>query len=180
MRIASLLPSATEIICEIGLQDSLVGVTHECDYPPFVKDLPKVTKTLIPYDASSAEIDGLVRERLSTDLALYSLDLPVLESLKPDLLITQALCDVCAVAEDEVKSAACSLPGSPRVLNLEPMTLEEILLTMIDVGAGTGHAEQAEGAVAALRARLDEVERRGTGETLCYVLERGALGRGAD
>lgn len=162
MRIASLLPSATEVICEIGLQDCLVGVTHECDYPPFVRELPKVTKTLIPHDASSSEIDGLVRERLSTDLALYSLDMPVLEALKPDILITQALCDVCAVAEDEVKTAACSLPGLPRVLNLEPMTLEQVLMTMIEVGVATNHEEQARAAVDALRRRLDKVEQRTT------------------
>ncbi len=163
MRIASLLPSATEIICEIGLQDSLVGVTHECDYPPFVKDLPKVTRTLIPHDASSADIDGLVRERLSTDLALYSLDMPVLESLQPDLLITQALCDVCAVAENEVKNAACSLPGSPRVLNLEPMTLDEVLATLIEIGAATNHEAQAISAVERLKQRLRNVEERTDG-----------------
>ena len=86
---------------------SLVGVTHECDYPPFVKTLPKVTKTLIPHDATSNEIDALVRERLKTQLALYSLDMPALEQLRPDLLVTQALCDVCAVAEAEVSAAAC-------------------------------------------------------------------------
>src|SRR6516225_3738926 len=99
MRIVSLLPSATEIICELGLGNQLVGVTHECDYPEFVKDLPKVTQTLIPREASSHEIDQLVREQLKTRQALYTLDLPVLEQLKPDLLVTQALCDVCAVAE---------------------------------------------------------------------------------
>ena len=94
MRIVSLLPSATEIVCLLGLQDQLVGVTHECDYPAGVHDLPKVTKTLIPHDASSREIDGLVRERLTGAKALYSLNMPVLEELKPDLIVTQALCDV--------------------------------------------------------------------------------------
>src|SRR5215831_5931414 len=113
MRIVSLLPSSTEIICELGLGDSLVGVTHECDYPAFVTKLPKVTRSLIPKDACSRQIDELVRDRLKTNRALYTLDAPVLQALKPDLLVTQALCDVCAVAEDEVKEAACSLPGSP-------------------------------------------------------------------
>src|SRR3954465_13347923 len=98
MRIVSLLPSATEIVCALGLEESLVGVTHECDYPPFVKALPKVTRTLIPHDASSREIDALVRERLADQRALYSLDMPVLAVLRPDLLVTQALCEVCAVA----------------------------------------------------------------------------------
>jgi len=76
MRIISLLPSATEIVCELGLGDHMVGVTHECDYPPFVQKLPKVTRTLIRHDASSRDIDALVRERLQTQRALYSLDLP--------------------------------------------------------------------------------------------------------
>lgn len=119
MRIVSLLPSATEIVCEIGLGHQLVGVTHECDYPATVLNLPKVTKTLIPHDATSKEIDLLVRERLKSERALYSLDMPTLERLRPDLIVTQALCDVCAVAESEVTAAACTLPGQPKVINLE-------------------------------------------------------------
>jgi iron complex transport system substrate-binding protein len=133
MRIVSLLPSATEIICSLGLNDQLVGVTHECDYPPFVVDLPKVTQTLIPHDASSAQIDLLVRERLQTQKALYSLDMPTLEKLRPDLIVTQALCDVCAVAEEEVRAAACSLPGLPRVINLEPTTWAGVLQSIEQV-----------------------------------------------
>ncbi|TWT91337.1 Periplasmic binding protein [Neorhodopirellula pilleata] len=119
MRIVSLLPSATEIVCSLGLREQLVGVTHECDFPAGVESLPKVTRTLIPHDASSAEIDSLVRERLKTERALYSLDLKMLRKLEPDLIVTHALCDVCAVAEREVNEAACSLPGSPRVINLD-------------------------------------------------------------
>ena len=119
MRIVSLLPSATEIVCALGLEGDLVGVTHECDFPPSVKSLPKVTRTLIPHDAASADIDTLVRQRLKVQTALYTLDVPTLERLRPDLLVTQALCDVCAVAEAEVQEAACRLPGRPQVLNLE-------------------------------------------------------------
>src|SRR6266403_5451478 len=126
MRIVSLLPSATEIVCELGLGDRLVGVTHECDYPPFVRGLPKVTRTLIPHDASSREIDGLVRERLTTQRALYALDLPALERLRPELIVTQTLCGVCAVAEAEVSAAAGKLPGGPTVVNLEPQRLVEV------------------------------------------------------
>ncbi len=127
MRIVSLLPSAPEIICGLGLRDSLVGVTHECDFPNDVASLPKVTKTLIPHDASSDEIDDLVRERMESEKALYSLDMPVLESLRPDLIVTQALCDVCAVAESEVQRAVSSLPGNPPVINLEPTRLADVL-----------------------------------------------------
>ena len=160
MRVVSLLPSATEIICQLGLRNQLVGVTHECDYPPFVAQLPKVTRTLIPHDATSGEIDALVRERLKTDRTLYTLDMPVLEQLAPDLIVTQALCDVCAVAESEVTAAACSLPGSPKVINLEPMSLQEVLKTLITVGQATGMQDQAAGAVADLQARIDAVRVR--------------------
>ncbi|HLJ57031.1 MAG TPA: cobalamin-binding protein [Chthonomonadaceae bacterium] len=160
MRIVSLLPSATEIVCTLGLADSLVGVTHECDYPPFVKSLPKVTRTLIPHDATSREIDALVRERLATSLALYSLDMPTLEALRPDLLVTQALCDVCAVAEAEVSAAACTLPGRPRVVNLEPQSLEDVLQTLLTLGRIAGREAEAEATVATLRRRIAAVADR--------------------
>lgn len=157
MRIVSLLPSATEIVCELGLRASLVGVTHECDWPPSVIDLPKVTRTLIPHDASSREIDALVRERLSHQRALYSLDVPTLERLQPDLIVTQTLCDVCAVAEAEVAEAACRLPGRPRVLNLEPTRLADVLQSLRDVAQAAGVVEAGELAVARLQRRIDAV-----------------------
>jgi iron complex transport system substrate-binding protein len=160
MRIVSLLPSATEIVCALGLEENLVGVTHECDYPPFVKALPKVTRTLIPHDASSADIDALVRERLETTRALYSLDMPVLEDLRPNLLVTQALCDVCAVAEAEVSAAACTLPGLPKVLNLEPMSLEDVFTTLHLVGRATDRDAKAVEVVEGLRRRVRVVQER--------------------
>src|SRR6476646_9797284 len=126
MRIVSLLPSATEMICALGLEDQLVGVTQEFDFPASVRVLPSVTRTLIPSKASSVEIDGLVREQLRANQALYTLDLPALQELRPDLIVTQALCSVCAVAEDEVQAAAYSLPGNPRIINLEPKSLSGV------------------------------------------------------
>ena len=160
LRIVSLLPSATEIICALGLEAQLVGVTHECDYPPSVRALPKVTHTLIPTDATSQEIDHLVRERLQSVQALYTLNLPVLEALQPDVIVTQALCDVCAVAEEEVKAAACRLPGNPQVINLEPQTLEEVFASLHQVAAATGRQAVAEEVVAGLQARVEAVARR--------------------
>lgn len=160
MRVISLLPSATEIICEIGLLDRLVGVTHECDFPAAVRSLPKVTRTLIPVDATSREIDRLVRERLKTRHALYTLDGSMLEQLAPDLIVTQALCDVCAVSEEEVRTAACALPGRPRVLNLEPTTLDEVFESMILVGEAAGAVDQARRSVLRLQARVNAVIER--------------------
>lgn len=160
MRIVSLLPSATEIVCELGLADQLVGVSHECDFPSFVTSLPRVTQTLIPHEATSSEINRLVRERLQTRQALYSLDLQVFQQLAPDLIVTQALCDVCAVAEDEVNAAVCALPGQPRVINLEPHDLAEVLSCMTHVGEAAGAAQAAERAVARLQDRIANVVRR--------------------
>lgn len=160
MRIVSLLPSATEIVAALGQGEQLVGVTHECDYPPFVCELPKVTRTLIPHDAASAQIDSLVRERLQTQKALYTLDMPILEKLRPDLIVTQALCDVCAVAEEEVRAAACTLPGSPRVINLEPTSWAGVLQSITDVGGAAQCQAAADQAIAALEARVATVVNR--------------------
>ena len=148
------------MVCALGLQDQLVGITHECDYPPSVVSLPRVTRTVIPHDAGSAEIDGLVRERLKTSIALYTLDMSLLEELKPDLLITQALCDVCAVAEAEVQEASCRLPGNPRVLNLEPMSLEDVFQTMAMVGEATGMSGKARAVIEDLRTRVQAISDR--------------------
>jgi iron complex transport system substrate-binding protein len=160
MKIVSLLPSATEIICALGLEDQLVGVTHECDFPKSVQQLPKVTQTLIPSEASSIEIDRLVRERLRTQRALYTLNLPVLEKLRPDLIITQALCDVCAVAEEEVRAAACELPGRPQVINLEPQTLSEVLASIRQVARAAGTDRRGDDVIAELTARIEAVGAR--------------------
>lgn len=160
MRIVSLLPSATEIICGLGLRDQLVGVTHECDYPLDVIGLLKVTNTLITHDATSLEIDSLVRERLKTDKALYSLNMPVLESLAPDLIVTQALCDVCSVSESEVIAAACSLPSQPRVINLEPTCFADVLTCIAQVAIAAGCEQRGSAYVASLQARVDAVAAR--------------------
>ncbi|HET6883774.1 MAG TPA: cobalamin-binding protein [Pirellulales bacterium] len=167
MRIVSLLPSATEIICELGIGEQLVGVSHECDYPTFVQDLPKVTRTKIPQMASSQEIDALVRQQLKTQSALYSLDLPTLERLKPDLIVTQTLCNVCAVAESEVIAALCHLPGQARVVNLEPVRLADVFASLRLVAEAAGAPGRAESVVAGLQARIDAVAKRTAGVASC-------------
>lgn len=160
MRIVSLLPSATEIVCALGLQNQLVGVTHECDYPAGVSRLPWVTRTLIPHDAGSADIDALVRSRLRTQEALYNLDMPLLESLRPDLIVTQALCDVCAVADDEVQAAAKSLSTHPQVINLAPRSLDDVLDCLRLVADAAGVSARGQHVIANLRDRVDAVSAR--------------------
>lgn len=157
MRIVSLLPSATEIICQVGLGEYIVGVSHECDYPSFVQELPNVTESLIPKDASSLEIDVAVRQQLSTEKAIYHLNMEVLKELKPDFIITQSLCEVCAVAEDEVLEAVCELPGDAQIINLEPMTLEDVFNTLLLVGEETNFKQQARLAVNKLKNRVESV-----------------------
>ena len=153
----TLLPSATEILCGLGLRDRLVGVTHECDYPTNVHNLPRVTRSAIDINASSQDIDAAVREHLQTNKALYTIDVPLLASLRPDLLVTQALCDVCAVSESDVLEALSELPGEPELINLEPMTLAEVFETIILVGSAAGCSEIAKIYVRSLSGRVDEV-----------------------
>ena len=160
MKIVSLLPSATEIVCSLGLQDSLVGVSHECNYPPGVADLPSVTQTIIPHGLSSLEIDLKVREHLQVEKALYSLNMEILQALQPDLIVTQALCDVCAVAASEVNAAACDLPGQPKVVNLEPMSLTDVLETIDALALTTGEIERGNRTLSALNQRINAVTRR--------------------
>ena len=160
MRIVSLLPSATEIVAELGLLDDLVGVSHCCDYPAGVRDLPVVTASVVDKDASSHQIDTTVREHLSDNASLYSLDADLLEHLKPDLVITQALCDVCAVSGEEVGKVLGDLTSVPQMVNLEPFCLEDVLETMQVVGEVTARTEIATTRIANLRARIAAVEKR--------------------
>lgn len=157
MRIVSLLPSATEILCALGLGDQLVGISHECDYPEEICHLPAVTSSRITKGASSAQIDREVREHLSESDALYNLDMAMLARLKPDLLVTQALCDVCAVSADDVNDAAQTLISCPDVINLEPMSLQDVFDTMTLVGEKTEHQKQAQLWLSQARKRVADV-----------------------
>lgn len=157
MRIVSLLPSATEMLCALGLEDQLVGVTHGCDFPPSVNRLPRVTSTGIPKDATSGEIDRLVRERHAAGLPLYDLDSELLTRLRPDLLVTQGLCDVCAVPDSAARDVAYGLPGRPAVVSLAPRTLNDVLGNVLELGALAGREAEAVTLVAGLRRRVDAV-----------------------
>lgn len=158
MRIVSLLPSATELICFIGLRRHLVGVSHECDYPADVIGLPRVTKTVIPHDASSIKIDTAVRTHLKTNTALYSLNTALLRSLKPDLVVTQALCEVCAVSEREIAEGIDK--SQSKVVNLEPKSLQDVFDTLNLLGQETGCENEAKNAIIGLRKRLEKISER--------------------
>ena len=138
MRIASLVPSATETLFALGLGDRVVAVTHECDYPPAAAQLPHLTRTVIPDGLSAAEIDRAVRERTERGEALYELDGDVLRQLEPDLIVTQALCEVCAVSLDDVRAVAATLPSHPSVISLDPTTLGEVLADVRRVAEAAG------------------------------------------
>jgi iron complex transport system substrate-binding protein len=153
MRIVSLLPSATEILCALGLEDQLVAVTHECDYPREVQRLPKLTRTLIPKEATSGEIDRQVREQMQRTSALYQLDRPLLKKMRPDLIVTQSLCHVCAVAQDDVQAALSGLEGEPRVINLEPQSLPDLFVAMRQVADAAGVSAET-----VIRSLMDRVE----------------------
>ncbi len=164
-RIASLLPSATEIVHFVGAGGGLVGVTHECDYPPGVENLPRLTGTSIDqHSMTSAEIDAAVGERLTDSDSIYSLDAKLLQELNPDLVLTQGLCDVCAVSSNVVEQATAALPETPRVLSMNPTTLNEVLDVTVEVGDALGRGSEARAKVDALRERLVRVEEAVAGQ----------------
>ena len=141
-----------------GAGDSLVGVTHECDFPSHVQNLPTLTSTRLDHDMTSAEIDAAVGNLLTDTGSIYALDAKLVEEVSPDLIITQGLCDVCAVSEDLVREATSSLKKEPEVLSLNPTSLSEVLLDAIRVGEVVGRGREVREKVAALEERLARVE----------------------
>lgn len=158
MKIVSLLPSATEIVCALGLEERLVGITHECDYPKSVAGLPVLTASRISHETMmSAEIDHAVRSQLDGHGSIYDLNERLLAELKPDLILTQELCEVCAVSYKTVRKAAKMFVADARVVSLEPNTIEDIFENIKTVGGLCGVPERAEKVVADLQRRLDEL-----------------------
>jgi iron complex transport system substrate-binding protein len=157
MRIASLVPSATEMLFALGLGDSVVGVTHECDYPDEAAERPHLTRSVIPPGLSAAEIDREVRERTAAGAAIYELDAEELIELEPDLIVTQAVCEVCAVSFDDVTAVAARMEETPEVLSLDPTTLGEVIADIRRLGVAAAVPEEAEELIIALGDRLDAV-----------------------
>lgn len=170
-RICSLLPSATEIVYALGLEDRLVAVTHECDYPPSAAEKPHITSSFIDSEGlSAAEIDRAVRDSLAEQQSIYGLDRELLERLQPDLMLTQDLCDVCAVGPPLVQDAVASLSVQPRVVSLEPHTVWEILDSILLVGSLAGVESRARELVQALRDRIEAIQRAVVGHPVRRVL----------
>jgi iron complex transport system substrate-binding protein len=159
MRIASLVPSATELLFALGLGDSVVAVTHECDYPQSAAGKPHLTRSVIPAGLTAAEIDAAVRERTGSGRALYELDEPRLAELEVDLIVTQAVCEVCAVSFDDVVAAAGRLPTRPRVLSLDPSTLEDVLADIPRLADAAGAAAAGAALLEDARSRIAAVQR---------------------
>src|SRR5215468_6550472 len=148
-RIVSFLPSATEMICALGLADRLAGVTHECDFPPDVEGKPIVVRSALAIETmSQSEIDAAVTRRLRQGLSLYQVDEKLLRDIAPDLIVTQDLCQVCAPSGNEVALVLNSLPDRPQILWLTPKSLEEIFDNLKELGAVTGRPQQAEEIIA--------------------------------
>jgi iron complex transport system substrate-binding protein len=160
MRIVSLLPSATEILFALGLDREIVGVSHECDFPPRARTKTVVIHSRLPHDASPAEIDRLVSEYVHRGESLYAVDAEVLESLAPDLIITQDLCHVCAASPDDLATTLARFERRPEVLCLNPQDLGDVWRDILWVGEESCRGPQAEAMVKEIGARLGALERQ--------------------
>lgn len=165
MRIVSLLPSATDIVCALGLRDRLVGRTHECDWPPGIEEVPAVTTdVLATHTMSSREINDAIGGAVHSGSSIYGLDTDALEAAKPDLILTQELCEVCAVSYRDVKRAARLLDADTRIVSLEPSSIDDILDNVLLVGELTGTEARARAVVDDARARLDALSEAARGK----------------
>lgn len=157
-RIVSFLPSATEMVCALGLSDSLVGITHECDYPESIKSKPVVVRNVLPIETmSQGEIDRAVADRMRQGLSLYQIDEKLLAELAPDLILTQNLCQVCAPSGNEVSQVLKGLPHEPEILWMTPQSISEIFQNLRDLGIVTGQSQKAELLINDCQARLEKL-----------------------
>jgi iron complex transport system substrate-binding protein len=158
VRIASLLPSATEILYALGLGDSVVGVTHECDFPPEAAKKPPLIRPRVDPSAAPAELDRQVRELMSRGESIYSVDDVLLRSLAPDLIITQDLCHVCAASPDDLATALSRMAFAPQVLSLQPQTLAGVWDDIRKIGEATRRLPEADRLATNLARRVAQIE----------------------
>lgn len=164
MKIVSLLPSATELVYELGLGDALYGVTFECDHPVEARTKPIVSDTALPGGSlAPREIDGLVREHMERKEPLYVLDKERIAEIQPDVILTQDLCRVCAVPSGQVEEALDELGCTSRVVSMDPQSLGDILGSFLEVGRATGAESRANALVEDLRARVEAVRSTAAG-----------------
>ncbi len=160
-RIVSLLPSATEIVCALGFQDRLVGRSHECDFPPEVARLPVLTTPRFDPEGTSAEVNDRVQRILTDALAVYRVDAAILRELRPDFIVTQAQCDVCAVSLRDVEDAVAQWTGArPRIVSLAPWGLADVFADMERVAAALGAPERGAELAGGLKRRIDAIRAR--------------------
>jgi iron complex transport system substrate-binding protein len=159
MRICSLLPSATEILYALGLGDCVLGVTHECDYPPEAATKPALIRPRVDPHASPAELDEQVRELVMRGESLYAVDDALLRRLNPDLIVTQDLCHVCAASPDDLATALTRFDRMPRVLSLSPHTIADVWDDIRKIGQATSRIEQADELVKGLKTRVSAIEK---------------------
>jgi iron complex transport system substrate-binding protein len=157
MRIVSLVPSATELLFALGLGPEVVAVTHECDYPAAALDRPHVTRDVLPAGLSSAQIDAAVKERTLAGESIYELDEGALHELEPDLIVTQALCSVCAVSYDDVRAIAEQISSRPKVISLDPRTVGEVLGDARTLAQATDRKDAAVELIRDAAERIDRV-----------------------
>jgi len=157
MRIVSLVPSATEMLFALGLGADVIAVTHECDYPPAARELPRVTRDVLPSGLSSAQIDAAVKQRTLAGESIYELDVDLIRDLWPDLIVTQALCSVCAVSYEDVRTLAEEIESRPHVISLDPQTVGEVLGDARTLAQATDRTEEAVALVRDTAARIDKI-----------------------
>src|SRR3974377_698152 len=176
-RIVSFLPSATEMVCALGLADRLMGITHECDYPPDIAGKPIVVRSALSLENMTLpEIDSAVTERLPNGLSLYCVHEALMHEISPDLILTQNLCQVCAPSGNEVSQLLKVLPAKPQILWLTPKCLEQIFENLRELGEATGRSGKAEELIVAGRARLEKVAavtRRVSSRPRVFCMDRG-------
>jgi iron complex transport system substrate-binding protein len=162
VRIVSLLPSATEIVCALGAEAELVGISHECDFPAQIRDRRMLTSARIPTDGSSRAIDEAVRVVIRDALSIYAVDHVALGELAPDVIVTQDLCEVCAVSLDDVRAAVARLAhrDDVRIASLSPTLLAHVLGDVGRVAEAIGRVEEGRRVVAALEARIAAIAAR--------------------